>query len=190
MRKKIIIIIILSVVWILLSGTFIDYQLHTGICDSPEPLHLSTSEIEEFNSYFSSFEGITTGNQVQKLIDKLRENSKTNADEPTMIPQLSYNSNGQTEDPNNYLSETFCMVSENHNTDTYEKYLDEIYSNLKSKHEYHVCITNGWAGLTNGITINYDKYKSIENFTIEGVEDGYKVRTKDWLTEFEDSNNK
>ena len=163
MRKKSI-IVILTVTWVLLFGIVLNVFLEDDT--KGEPIHHNMQHflIEEFNSTFSSYQGEQTGSQVKALLGRLVGNAYTYSEEPSNIPSLSYNSNGDTDDKNSFYDKTYCEVTEEDNTHYYCMYLSEISKNIDSKHSYYITMSTNSEGRIKGITINYDKMHRNENF--------------------------
>ena len=157
------IIVILTVTWVLLFGIVLNVFLKD---DDSEPIHNNMQYflIQEFNSTFSSYQGEQTGSQVKALLIRLVANANTYSEEPSNIPSLSYNSNGDADDNNSFYDKTYCEVTEENNTLDYVKYISGIEEHIDSKHSYYITMSTNSEGSIKGITINYDKMHRNENF--------------------------
>ena len=120
---------------------------------------MSTSEIEGFNSTFTSYQGEQTGSNVKALINRLVANANTYSEEPAKIPAFSYNA-GQQEDAskNNRddIDNLAWGVRVEGETAGYLRYLSNVSRGLDLKHKYFVVMTMGSSGVVSGITVNYD----------------------------------
>lgn len=127
---------------------------------------MSTSEIEGFNSTFTSYEGVQTGSQVKALVNRLISNANTYKEEPAKIPCISYNSGEGEADQgkNKNLDTTGAAVVNENDTALYTKYLNVLSKGLDLKHPYRVVVTSSTEGVIAGITVNYDKGDNTENF--------------------------
>ena len=172
MSKKMI-VIILAVLWVIVGGTviyiFLDIDLYeTHSCDLDI---MSTSDIEEFNSTFTAFQGEIKGDSVRNLCYRLISNANTYRFEPDKIPMVSYYSNMASEDENYCFSNFFCEVEEESKTEDYIQYLKLIAKYIDLKHKYFVIMTENTNSTIHGITINYDKEDAVENFIINKESD-------------------
>ena len=128
--------------------------------------NMNTSEIEGFNSTFSSYDGVQTGSSCKALIGRLISNANTYKEEPAKIPNVSYNSNGESDDKNFLNDKTYCEVTEENNISDYENYLEEIRIHIDLKHAYCITMSMDAEDRIKGITINYNKENQEENFEI------------------------
>ncbi|MCR5186625.1 MAG: hypothetical protein K6D97_05875 [Clostridia bacterium] len=163
MRKKNI-VIILSIVWVILGGSVLNFIITEKIeynYGCPQ-----SSETEGFNSTFTSYQGEQTGSQVKALLNRLDANANTCAEEPAKIPNVSYNSNGESDDKNFLNDKTYCEVTEENNISDYKNYLEEIRIHIDLRHVYCITMSMDVEDRIKGITINYNKESQEENFEI------------------------
>jgi len=131
--------------------------------------NMSTSEIEGFNSTFTSYQGEQPGSQVKALLNRLVANANTYAEEPAKIPCISYNTdeNGAEKGKNaDYSGEAYGVLVENE-TSAYLNFISLLSQGMDLKHKYHVVMTNSTSGVLSGVTINYSKHATStddENF--------------------------
>ena len=118
-------------------------------------LYMSSSEIESFNSTFTSYRGIQKGSQVKALIQRLKANARTYSEEPEKIPCVSYNTKTNQEDANEVLSNQAYGVGEENRTYGYLSFLEELLHGLNIKGYYYVVFTFAEKNFVRGITINY-----------------------------------
>ena len=122
--------------------------------------NMSTSEIEGFNSTFTSYQGEQTGANVKSLINRLVANANTYAEEPAKIPAFSYNTGGGEDSSKNnktdITGQAYIVDVENQTAD-YLNYLSKVSRGLDAKHKYYVVMTNSTSGILSGITVNYVK---------------------------------
>jgi hypothetical protein len=130
--------------------------------------NMNTSEIEGFNSTFSSYDGVQTGSSCKALIGRLISNANTYKEEPAKIPSVSYNTS-QTEGAevgkNSLQSNKYAAVTAENDTADYVTFLNTLNKGFDSKHPYRVVLTMSTEGVIAGVTINYDKDDTRENFT-------------------------
>ena len=100
---------------------------------------MSTSDIEEFNSTFTAFQGEIKGDSVRNLCFRLISNANTYRSEPDKIPMVSYYSNMASEDENYCFSNFFCEVEEESKTEDYIQYLKLIAKYIDLKHNSLLC---------------------------------------------------
>lgn len=131
--------------------------------------YMSTKEIEAFNSTFNEYGELQSGAQVKELLNKLIRNANTYASEPYKIPIVSYNSNGDSNDPNFIMDKTFCEVKDKNNINTYLEYVNNMGERVDLEHTYNVICFSDVHGLIRGITINYDQNSNEINFTYDGT---------------------
>ena len=141
--------------------------------------NMNTSEIEGFNSTFSSYEGVQTGSSCKALIGRLISNAKTYKEEPAKIPSVSYNTSqtnaevGKNSDQDN----TFAAVTVENQTADYVTFLNTLNKGFDSKHPYRVVLTMSTEGVIAGVTINYDRDDTRENFSPEDAGELHGVST-------------
>ena len=126
--------------------------------------NMNTSEIEGFNSTFSSYEGVQTGSSVKALVGRLISNANTYKEEPAKIPSVSYNKGASESGKNSDQDKKYAAVTAENTTSNYVRFLNTITKGLDSKHPYRVVLTMSTEGVIAGITINYDKDNTDENF--------------------------
>ncbi len=167
MRKKNI-VVIFTIVWVIVWGTLLNVIFGEKDYVSPYPdFDLLNSQIEEFNSTFSNYQGMQPDSQVIALLKRLVVNANTYKEKTVLIPIVSYNSNGNFDDININNDKTYCEVTEEGNISDYLYYLNEILENLSPKHVYSIVFSYANEGFVKGITINYDKDSRKENFEID-----------------------
>lgn len=170
--SKFVIVTILIFIWVfgigsLTAGVIKDAEdnkktIKPGLC-------MSTSEIEGFNSTFTSYEGKQTGSNVKALMIRLVANANTYKEEPSKIPCISYNA--YTSEKNfkdkNYLNDKYAygVVNEGETTD-YVEYINKLIKGLDLKHTYKVVMKLNKDGYIAGITINYDENDNSSNFVV------------------------
>ena len=169
--------LIASLIWVFICGTcafkiyeYLEPSLRHDDYQS-DIIRPSTSEIEGFNSTFTTYEGIQTGSNVKALLQRLIANSNTFKDEPDKIPHVSYNSqkNGAKyveQNKNEAYDKVAYGVINKDKTDGYIAFLYVLSKGLDLKHKYNVVITQNERGVVAGITINYDEYDTSSNFII------------------------
>lgn len=141
--------------------------------------NMETSEIEGFNSTFSSYEGVQTGSSCKALIGRLISNAKTYKEEPAKIPSVSYNTSqtnaevGKNSDQDN----TYAAVTVENQTADYVTFLNTLNKGFDSKHPYRVVLTMSTEGVIAGVTINYDRDDTRENFSPEDAGELHGVST-------------
>ena len=137
---------------------------------------MSTSEVEGFNSTFTSYEGIQKGSQVKNLMYRLIANANTYMEEPKKIPCISYNSSISTNnsEDESYLFDKYAYgVIEESKIEVYVEFIKKIAKTIDLKHEYNVVFSYGTdnygsENILSGITINYDEYSEESNFIFTG----------------------
>ena len=174
-KEEYFIIFIISILWIFIGGS-VTYKIYDSYKESHpkrEPFAMSTSEIEEFNRTFTSYEGVQTGSSVRALLQRAIAHANTYKEEPSKIPSISYNSSrkNKDEDELNQIDKIAYGVVNEGETDAYNKFINIIYKNLGLKHQYRVIITKNEDGLVAGITINYDKDYPSSNFIVSCKEE-------------------
>ena len=127
--------------------------------------NMSTSEIEGFNSTFTTYEGVQTGSQVKALLQRLIANANTYKDEFAKIPSISYNTEEGKEQGKNHdnAGHVYAVTIEGQTSD-YVNYINALSKGLDLKHSYNVVTTSSTQGVIAGITINYSKDDTTENF--------------------------
>ena len=127
--------------------------------------NMSTSEIEGFNSTFTSYQGQQTGSNVKALINRLVANANTYAEEPAKIPCVSYNKGTGEVGKNEGLDNKAVGVYVENQTALYLNFLSKLSQGMDLKHKYFLVMTNSTSGILSGITINYDPSEANpENF--------------------------
>lgn len=132
--------------------------------------NMSTSELEGFNSTFTSYQGEQPGAQVKALINRLVANANTYAEEPAKIPAFSYNSDSSEDASKNNktdVKEVAWGVRYEGETAGYLGYLSTVSRGLDLKHKYFVVMTMGSSGVLGGITVNYLKTPTDANAKVE-----------------------
>ncbi|MCR5185982.1 MAG: hypothetical protein K6D97_02555 [Clostridia bacterium] len=129
--------------------------------------NMSTSEIEGFNSTFTSYQGEQTGSQVKALLNRLVANANTYAEEPAKIPCISYNTddnNPPAEIGKNsaYNKQAYGVFVEGQ-TSAYLNFISKLSQGMDLKHKYYLVMTNSTSGVLSGITINYAKHSDTAN---------------------------
>ncbi len=139
--------ILLSIL-IIAIGMYIYTSSQATITQSMDGM--TTSELEAFNSNFTSYAGAQTGSQVKALIGRLIANGKTYVEEPEKVPALI------SCDTANITCSANMDSAGMDNLNTYVTNLNSMSNQVKLKHKYWLVVNMGGSGLVESIEIHYD----------------------------------
>ena len=139
-------------------GAYIYNSSQSTITDAMDSL--STQETNTFNSLFVMYEGEQTGSNVKALIGKLISNANTNVDDSSKVPYVYIDQLNETS-----LGQTEVVFRERDEGDATE-YIDElnnIRTQINTKHEYYVEMSYQNNGLIDYINISFDPLNTISD---------------------------
>lgn len=136
---------------IIAVGMYVFNDSQSTIADSM--VSMSTQEIDAHNTKFAIYDGEQLGSKLKSLVGLLMSNSDTNKEEPSKIPGMYIEFNGKFLDSG---------LPENGDNSSYIDALENIRTQLESKHEYWVEINYQKNGLIDYITVSYDADDAIE----------------------------
>lgn len=114
---------------------------------------LSTQEIDVHNTKFTIYDGEQSGGQIKSLIGILISNSKVNKEESFRNPGVYIIVDGKSIDSG---------IPENGENTSYIDALENIRTNIETKHDYWVEITFQDNGLVDYLNISYDENNLID----------------------------